>query len=180
MTNYGIIYVLYWEQINKDITVDLFKHEWTTITGQTAKLADYKGQVIMVVNTASKCGLTPQYEQLQAIYDEYKDKGLVILGFPCNQFLGQEPGANESIQSFCQINYGVTFPLSEKIKVNGSDTHPLFADLKEAAPGSMGNSIKWNFNKFLISRDGETVKRFSPKTEPDSIRADIEAWLATE
>jgi len=157
--------------------VDLFKHQWQTITGDTASLADYKGQVIMVVNTASKCGLTPQYEQLQAIYDDYKDKGLIILGFPCNQFLGQEPGDSENIQSFCQINYGVTFPLSEKINVNGKDTHPLFADLKEAAPGSMGNSIKWNFNKFLINRDGKSVKRYSPKTEPDTMRGDIEAWL---
>lgn len=160
--------------------MDLFQHQWQTITGQTASLSEYKGKVIMVVNTASKCGLTPQYEQLQAIFDEYKDQGLVILGFPCNQFLGQEPGENDSIHSFCQINYGVTFPMSEKINVNGGHTHPLFADLKEAAPGSMGNSIKWNFNKFLISRDGEKVKRFSPKTEPDSMRSEIEAWLAEE
>ena len=158
--------------------MDLFKHQWQTITGGSASLSDYKGQVIMVVNTASKCGLTPQYEALQSLYDEYKDQGLVILGFPCNQFLAQEPGDSDAIQSFCQINYGVTFPMSEKIKVNGKDSHPLFADLKEAAPGSMGNSIKWNFNKFLISRDGQSVKRFSPKTEPDSMRADIEAWLA--
>jgi glutathione peroxidase len=157
--------------------MDIFEHTWTSLQGESKQLSDYKGQVIIVVNTASKCGLTPQYKELQAIYDDYKEQGLVVLGFPCNQFLGQEPGDSEQIEEFCSVNYGVSFPMAEKIKVNGSDAHPLFKDLKEAAPGTLSNSIKWNFNKFLISRDGKQIKRFSPKTNPDEMRATIEAWL---
>ena len=158
--------------------MDLYQHTWNSLNGQPQTMSDYKGQVVMVVNTASKCGLTPQYEGLQKIYDDYKDKGLVILGFPCNQFMGQEPGDSDAISSFCSINYGVTFPMAEKIKVNGNETHPLFKDLKEAAPGALGSKgIKWNFNKFLINKDGSEVKRFAPKDSPDKMRALIERWL---
>jgi len=158
--------------------MELFQHQWKSIKGEDVSLANYKGKVILIVNTASKCGLTPQYEKLQAIYDEYKDQGLVVLGFPCNQFLSQEPGGDSEIESFCTLNYGVSFPLSQKIKVNGKETHPLFKDLKKAAPGSMGmKRIQWNFNKFLISKDGKTVERFGPKISPNKIRPNIEAWL---
>jgi glutathione peroxidase len=149
------------------------------IDGKETTLGAYKGKVLLIVNVASKCGLTPQYKALEAVYEKYKDKGLVILGFPCNQFAGQEPGSNEEIKQFCSSKYNVTFPLFDKIDVNGPNRHPLYVALagKDSAfPGD----IKWNFGKFLVSRDGKLVKRFEPKTTPDSpdVTAAIEAALA--
>lgn len=147
------------------------------LQGKDLDLAEYKGKVVLVVNTASKCGFTPQYEGLQDLYSRYKDKGLVILGAPCNQFGNQEPGDGETIQSTCLINYGVDFPITEKLEVNGKNTHPLFAYLKAQAPGMLGQRIKWNFTKFLVGKDGKTVKRFAPTTKPESLAKDIEAAL---
>jgi glutathione peroxidase len=147
--------------------------------GSMVDLADYRGQVLVVVNTASKCGFTPQFEGLEALYREYKDRGLAIIGFPCNQFANQDPGSNEEIAEFCQVNYGVSFPMMAKIDVNGGDADPVFTWLTSQAPGFLGTKgIKWNFTKFLIGRDGEVVKRFGPKEEPDSMRSAIEAALA--
>ena len=150
----------------------------TTLTGQDTDLNDHKGNVLLVVNTASKCGFTPQYKGLQALHEQYTEQGLTILGFPCNQFGKQEPGAADEIGQFCEINYGVTFPMHAKIDVNGEDAHPLFRQLKEAAPGLLGSqSIKWNFTKFLVARDGTILKRYSPKTTPEALVADVEAQL---
>ena len=137
------------------------------LNGQEQSLADYQGKVMLVVNTASKCGFTPQYEGLEKVYQQYKDKGLVVLGFPCNQFGAQEPGGKEEIQEFCQLNYGVSFPMFDKIDVNGHNTHPLYEYLKKQATGVLGSeSIKWNFTKFLVNRDGKVVDRFAPTTKP--------------
>ncbi len=140
-----------------------------TIAGKEIKMDEYRGKVVIVVNTASKCGLTPQYKGLEELYKKYKDKGLVILGFPCNQFAQQEPGDVDSIKEVCQINYGVTFPMFKKVDVNGKEAHPIFKHLKNELKGILGNGIKWNFTKFLIGRDGNGIKRFSPKTEPKDI-----------
>lgn len=141
-------------------------------------LEEYQGKVVLVVNTASKCGFTPQYDGLEKIYQKYKDKGLVILAFPCNQFGFQEPNNEEQIQEFCKVNFGVTFPIFAKIDVNGSGTHPLFVFLKENLPGLMGfELIKWNFTKFLIDRNGVPVKRYAPNTEPKDLETDIEKLL---
>lgn len=149
-----------------------------TITGQPQPLSAYDGQVVLVVNTASKCGFTPQFEGLEALYANYRDLGFTVLGFPCNQFAGQDPGSNEKINEFCQLNYGVTFPMFAKVDVNGSDTHPLFAWLKEEKSGLLGGAIKWNFTKFLIGRDGEVIKRYGSTTKPSDIADDIEKALA--
>ena len=133
---------------------------------------------MVIVNTASKCGFTPQYEGLEKVYQQYKDKGLVVLGFPCNQFGAQEPGGKEDIQEFCQLNYGVSFPMFDKIDVNGNDTHPLYEYLKKQATGVLGSeSIKWNFTKFLVDRDGKVIDRFAPTTKPEDMVRDIEALL---
>jgi len=146
--------------------------------GLPKSLADYKGKVLLVVNTASKCGFTPQFEGLQALYEKYHDRGLEILGFPCNQFMSQDPGSNEEIQNFCQVNYGVTFPMFAKIDVNGSDAHPLYEYLKKAAPGALGmKAIKWNFTKFLVDAQGKVLKRYEPTVEPASIAPEIAALL---
>jgi len=147
------------------------------INGEEKSMADYRGKVVLVVNTASKCGLTPQYEGLQALYDQYHDRGLVILGFPCDQFAHQEPGTEEEIAQFCQMNYGVTFPMFAKINVNGKDTHPLYKFLKRKLTEPLGSAIKWNFAKFLISADGTPVKRFAPTVTPDQLVEDIAAEL---
>jgi glutathione peroxidase len=150
----------------------------TTIAGKEVAIADYKDKVLLVVNTASKCGLTPQFKDLEALYEKYKDQGLMILGFPCNQFLSQDPASNEEISEFCQLNYGVSFPMFAKIDVNGDDTHPLFKHLKEAAPGLLGiNAVKWNFTKFLVDKKGNVIERYAPTTEPLSIAKDIEKLL---
>jgi glutathione peroxidase len=149
-----------------------------TLTGKDQSLDVYKGKVVLVVNTASKCGLTPQYEGLQALYAEYKDQGLEILGFPCNQFGKQEPGDADQISEFCEINYDVNFPMFGKIDVNGKDTHPVFEFLKDELPGTLGKNIKWNFTKFLIGKDGKPIKRFAPTTKPEDIKKYIEKALA--
>ena len=150
----------------------------TTLAGEESDLTSHEGNVLLIVNTASKCGFTPQYKGLQALHERYADQGLSILGFPCNQFGKQEPGDADEIGQFCEINYGVTFPLHAKIDVNGDDTHPLFRQLKEAAPGLMGSrSIKWNFTKFLVARDGTILRRFSPKTTPEALVKDLESQL---
>lgn len=141
----------------------------TNIQGVEVPMETYKGKTVVVVNTASKCGLTPQFEGLEKLYQDYKDSGLVILGFPCNQFAGQEPGDESQISEFCQLNYGVSFPMFSKIKVNGSDTHPIFKYLKSELKGLLGGSIKWNFTKFIIDKDGNPVKRFGPKEEPSKM-----------
>lgn len=146
----------------------------TSLQGKEVKMSDFKGKTILLVNTASQCGLTPQYEGLEKIYEKYKEKGLVILGFPCNQFGNQEPGDEKSIAEGCLLNYGVSFPMFAKIEVNGSGAHPLFKYLKKELPGFPGNSIKWNFTKFLIAPDGKPLKRFSPITKPEK----IERYLA--
>ncbi|KAA9004912.1 glutathione peroxidase [Paenibacillus spiritus] len=145
-----------------------------TLRGQEESLSQYEGKVLLIVNTASKCGLTPQYKGLQEIYDKFKDRGLEVLGFPSNQFAGQEPGSSGEIEEFCQLNYGVTFPMYEKINVNGSGAHPLFQYLSKEAPGALGSkSIKWNFTKFLVDRQGRVLKRYAPATTPDQIENDI-------
>lgn len=148
------------------------------LSGKSQSLADFSGKVVLVVNVASQCGLTPQYEGLEALYRQYGDRGFVVLGFPCNQFAGQEPGTSEEIAEFCEVNYGVTFPIFERLDVNGEGAHPLYKWLKEAAPGLLGSeAIKWNFTKFLIGRDGKVVERFAPATEPADIAGDIEKLL---
>jgi glutathione peroxidase len=151
-----------------------------TIDGKEQDLGTYVGKVVLVVNTASECGLTPQYEGLQQLYDAYADRGLTILGFPCDQFGHQEPGTEDEIASFCQRNYGVSFPMFAKIEVNGSGTHPLFAWLKDEKRGLGGRAIKWNFTKFLIARDGTVLDRYAPQTEPAELTEDIEKALAAE
>lgn len=150
-------------------------HEFkaNTIKGEEVDLKKYKGKVVLIVNTASKCGLTGQYEDLEALYKKHKDNNLVILGFPCNQFGGQEPGSSEDIASFCKINYGVSFPMFEKIEVNGKGTHPLYQFLKNEQGGIAGDKIKWNFTKFLVDANGKPVKRYAPTTKPMSIEDDI-------
>ena len=150
----------------------------TDIHGKPANLTDYKGKVLLIVNTASKCGFTPQYKGLQALYERYQDQGLVVLGFPCNQFGGQEPAPNEQIEQFCEVKFGVSFPLFAKIDVNGSEAAPIYQYLKEAAPGILGSEgIKWNFTKFLVSRDGSKVERYAPTDKPEDLAKDIEAML---
>jgi glutathione peroxidase len=152
----------------------------TTIEGKDQDLGTYVGDVVLVVNTASECGLTPQYEGLQRLYDKYAGRGFIVLGFPCDQFGHQEPGTEEEIASFCERNYGVSFPMFAKIDVNGSDTHPLWQWLKNEKRGLGGKAIKWNFTKFLVARDGSVVDRYAPQTEPDELIADIEEQLAVE
>lgn len=147
--------------------------------GNEVDFDTYKGKVVLVVNTASKCGFTPQYSGLEALYRKYAERGLIIVGFPCDQFGHQEPGSDAEIAEFCQVNYEVTFPLMSKIEVNGKGTHPVFAFLKGKASGSLGDAIKWNFTKFLVGRDGESVRRYAPTTKPEDIEKDIEAALAT-
>lgn len=148
------------------------------INGEEISLKQFDGKVLLIVNTASKCGFTPQYEQLQTIYERYKNDGFSVLGFPCNQFMTQEPGDELEIDSFCRLNYGVTFPMFAKVNVFGEDAHPLYKYLTREAPGMMGlKGIKWNFTKFLIDRDGEVVARFSPQTKPFDIEKEIAKLL---
>ncbi len=140
-----------------------------SLQGKEIAMDNYKGKTVLVVNTASKCGLTPQYEGLENLYKKHKDKGLVILGFPCNQFGNQEPGDEKSISEGCLVNYGVTFPMFAKIDVNGKDAHPIYKYLKKELCGFLGGKIKWNFTKFLIDKDGKPVKRFAPTLAPETI-----------
>ena len=149
-----------------------------TIKGEEKSLSDYKGKVLLVVNTASKCGFTPQYEGLEKLYEKYKGEGLEILGFPCNQFGAQEPGTENDIQEFCKLNYGVSFPMFAKIDVNGDNAHPVYKYLQSVKPGILGTEqIKWNFTKFLIDRQGNPVKRYGSSTTPEQIDSDIEKLL---
>ena len=149
-----------------------------TLDGQDASLADYRGQVLLIVNTASKCGYTPQLAGLEELHRTYRDRGFTVLGFPCNQFGGQEPGTDEEIGDFCQKNYGVSFPMYAKVDVNGDDEHPLWSWLKSEKGGLLGDRIKWNFTKFLVGRDGAVIERFSPQTEPADLVTDIEKAIA--
>ncbi|WP_318460797.1 glutathione peroxidase [Photobacterium leiognathi] len=151
----------------------IYDFEVKNITGDMLSLEKYQGKVLLIVNTASECGFTPQYETLQALFDKYKDQGLVILGFPCNQFGGQEPGTEAEIAQSCLVNYGVTFPMFSKVDVKGAQADPLFTYLVKALPGVLGANIKWNFTKFLIAPDGTPVKRYAPTTKPLDIEADI-------
>ena len=144
-----------------------------TLTGEGRDLSAYAGDVVLVVNTASKCGFTPQYAGLEELYAAHKDDGFVVLGFPCNQFGGQEPGSEEEIGEFCQLNYGVSFPMFEKIDVNGDDAHPLFTWLKKEKSGLLGGKIKWNFTKFLVGRDGQVIDRYAPTTKPEDLEGDV-------
>lgn len=147
--------------------------------GQDVSLSEYKGKVVLVVNVASKCGFTPQYDGLEALYKKYKERGLVVVGFPSNQFGAQEPGNNDEIQQFCRMNYGVTFPVMGKVDVNGDQAEPVYDFLKASAPGILGTeAIKWNFTKFLVGKDGKVIQRYAPQTKPEEIGADIEKALA--
>ncbi|MBS6503439.1 glutathione peroxidase [Clostridium tertium] len=157
--------------------MSFYEYSAKNIDGKEINMSDYKGNVILVVNTASKCGFTPQLKDLEELYKEYKDSGVEILGFPCNQFLNQEPGENKEVKNFCQINYGVTFNMFEKIDVNGSNTHPIYKYLKEQEKGLLTKDIKWNFTKFLIDKEGNVIKRYSPATSPLKIKTDIEKLL---
>jgi len=148
------------------------------IKGNEQSLSEYQGKVLLIVNTASKCGFTPQFEGLQSLHKELGSQGFEVLGFPCNQFLNQDPGNDDSISQFCSLNYGVDFPMFSKIEVNGEGAHPLFRFLKHQAKGLMGSEkVKWNFTKFLVNRQGKVVARYAPQTKPEEIRKDIEALL---
>jgi glutathione peroxidase len=157
---------------------DVYDFEVKRLNGESAKLSEYRGKVLLIVNTASECGFTPQYSGLEKLYGKFRARGLEILGFPCNQFGKQEPGSSDEIAAFCSVNYGVTFPMFEKIDVNGKNAHPLYQYLKSEARGLLGSEpIKWNFTKFLVDRAGEVVKRYGSTTKPEQIEADIEALL---
>ena len=157
----------------------VFEFSARDIQGRERSLAEWRGQVLLLVNTASACGFTPQYAGLQALYHAYRPRGFVVLGFPCNQFGAQEPGTATQIAAFCETNYVVEFPLFDKIDVNGAHTHALWRWLKDQASGVLGTeAIKWNFTKFLVGRDGQVIRRYAPQTQPDALRADIEMALA--
>jgi glutathione peroxidase len=156
----------------------VYDYEAKSLEGKPVRLADYAGKVLLVVNTASECGFTPQFEGLEKLYEQYRERGLVVLGFPCNQFGEQEPGSAEEIGAFCQKNYGVSFPMFEKIDVNGDAAHPLYRWLKQSARGVLGSErIKWNFTKFLVDRSGQVKARYAPVTKPEQLAKDIEALL---
>jgi glutathione peroxidase len=158
--------------------MSIYDIEVKTIDGESIKLEKYKDKVMLIVNVASKCGFTYQYEGLEKLHDQYAKKGLAVLGFPCNQFLGQEPGTEEEIKSFCSLTYGVEFDMFSKIDVNGENTHPLYMYLKANSSGVMGTDmIKWNFTKFLVDRDGKVIKRYAPSTKPKEIEKDILKYL---
>jgi glutathione peroxidase len=164
--------------MSNDTAASIYAFSAHSLGGGKADLAATRGKVLLIVNTASNCGFTPQYDGLEAVYEKYRDQGFEVLGFPCNQFGGQEPGESADIAQFCTKNYGVTFPMFEKVDVNGDDAHPLFKYLKNAAPGLLGTKdIKWNFTKFLVGRDGKAVDRYAPTTRPDAIAGDIEKLL---
>jgi len=163
--------------LSKDTTVYDFKA--VSIAGKPADLSTQRGKVLLIVNTASRCGFTPQFDGLEKLWQAYRDRGLVVVGFPSNEFGAQDPGSNEEIASFCSLNYGVSFPMMAKVKVNGADAHPLWRWLRQQAPGLLGSeAIKWNFTKFLVGRDGRVIKRYAPSDAPESIATDIEGALA--
>jgi len=156
----------------------VYDFEAISIEGKPAHLSTQRGKVLLIVNTASECGFTPQFDGLEALWESYRDKGLVVVGFPSNEFGGQDPASNEEIASFCSINYGVSFPMMSKVEVNGGNAHPLWKWLTSEAPGILGSqAIKWNFTKFLVGRDGQVVKRYAPTDTPESMKKDIEAAL---
>lgn len=156
---------------------DFFELQARTLQSTDISMGEFKGKAVLIVNTATKCGLAPQFRELETLHQKYKDKGLVILGFPCNQFQNQEPETNESMEQSCEINFGVTFQLTEKILVNGKDTHPIFKYLKDQLPGKLGKRIKWNFTKFLITPEGIPFKRYAPTIKPASMEEDIRGIL---
>jgi glutathione peroxidase len=157
----------------------IYDFEVQTIQGQKKSMRDFAGKVVLIVNVASKCGFTPQYKGLEELYKKYHAQGLEVLGFPCNQFGAQEPGSESEIQGFCELNFGVTFPLFAKIEVNGANADPLYGFLKKEEPGVLGTEgIKWNFTKFLVGRDGEVIQRFAPTTKPEDLSGAIETALA--
>jgi len=158
---------------------DIYGIKVKSIKGEEAELENYRGKAMLIVNTASKCGFTSQFKGLEGLYEKYNDQGLEVLGFPCNQFLKQDPGSESEISEFCTLNYGVTFPMFSKIDVNGTNTHPLYQYLKSEAKGLLGSEkIKWNFTKFLVDKEGKVLKRYAPNLEPKEITADIEKVLA--
>ena len=157
-------------------TIHQFEAE--LLDGSNKSFADYEGKVLLIVNTASKCGFTPQFAGLEKIYEQYKDQGLEVLGFPCNQFGGQDPGSNDQIGAFCQKNYGVSFPMFAKVNVKGPEAHVIFRYLTNNSKGVLGNGIKWNFTKFLIGKNGQVLNRYAPTTKPETLNEDIEKALA--
>jgi len=160
-------------------SASVYDFEALSIEGKPAHLSTQRGKVLLIVNTASACGFTPQFAGLETLWTDFRDRGLVIVGFPSNEFGGQDPGSNEQIASFCQLNYGVSFPMMAKVKVNGSQAHPLWQWLTAQAPGVLGTqAVKWNFTKFLVGKDGRVIKRYAPSDAPESLRQDIEAALA--
>ena len=159
----------------------VYDFEALSIDGKPAHLSTQRGKVMLIVNTASACGFTPQFGGLETLWEQYRDRGFMVIGFPSNEFGSQDPGSNDEIASFCQVNYGVSFPMMSKVQVNGAQAHPLWKWLTAEAPGILGSkSFKWNFTKFLIGRDGRVVKRYAPTDTPESMRADIEAALAAK
>ncbi len=159
----------------------VYDFEALSIDGKPAQLASQRGKVLLIVNTASQCGFTPQFAGLEQLWKDYRDRGLVVIGFPSNQFGGQDPGSNDQISSFCEMNYGVSFPMMAKVEVNGGSAHPLWKFLTAEARGVLGTqAIKWNFTKFLVGRDGRVLKRYAPTDTPESLRKDIEAALAAQ
>lgn len=176
---FSLVLILSLNTYAKDATMNtIYDFTVKTIDGSETTLKPYKDKVILIVNVASKCGFTPQYQGLEALHQKYKDRGLVVLGFPCNQFGSQEPDSEDEIQNFCRINFGVTFPMFSKIKVNGDETHPLYVYLKSEKPGILGSeAIKWNFTKFLVDKNGKVVERFGSSTTPASMEEDIEKLL---
>jgi glutathione peroxidase len=164
---------------SKPAPTSVYDFEALSIEGKTASLSTQRGKVLLIVNTASACGFTPQFGGLETLWKTYRDRGLVVLGFPSNEFGNQDPGSNDEIASFCEMNYGVSFPMMEKVEVNGAQAHPLFKWLSKEAPGLLGSTgIKWNFTKFLVGKDGKVIKRYAPTDKPESITKDIEAALA--
>ena len=161
-----------------DTAPSIYDFEALSIEGKPAQLSTQRGKVMLIVNTASACGFTPQFAGLEALWQKYRDRGLAVIGFPSNEFGGQDPGNDQQIASFCQVNYGVSFPMMSKVEVNGANAHPLYRWLKAEAPGILGTqAIKWNFTKFLVGRDGQVVERYAPTTKPEEIAADIEKLL---
>ncbi|MCW5639010.1 MAG: glutathione peroxidase [Rubrivivax sp.] len=159
----------------------IYDFESQSIAGKPAQFASQRGKVLLVVNTASKCGFTPQFAGLEELWQAYRDQGLVVVGFPSNEFGGQDPGDNDQIAEFCQMNYGVSFPMMSKTEVNGGGAHPLWQWMKREAPGVLGSeAVKWNFTKFLVGRDGQVIKRYAPTDKPESLKKDIEAALAAK
>ncbi|WP_179999521.1 glutathione peroxidase [Acinetobacter sp. YH12239] len=157
---------------------NIYQFEAELLEGENKQFSDYEGKVLLIVNTASKCGFTPQFAGLEALYEKYKDQGFEVLGFPCNQFGGQDPGTHEEIGSFCQRNYGVSFPMFAKVDVKGPEAHVIFRYLTNNSKGILGSGIKWNFTKFLIGKDGKVLNRYAPTTKPESIEEDIQKALA--